>query len=132
MHRSTRHSRAPRAASGIFAAAAVACAISFGFGPLAAQEPGHFPPAALITEIETAAQDELRLSPIATQSFLQATTGVAAEKIGVDLPEALPAPAGLPAADSRPETFIMETGPPGVVAVKPPTVSICETPMSER
>jgi len=130
VHRSTRHSRAPRAASGIFAAAAVACAISFGFGPLAAQEPGHFPPAALITEIETAAQDELRLSPIATQSFLQATTGVAAEKIGVDLPEALPAPAGLPAADSRPETFIMETGPPGVVAVKPPaesTVPGCET-----
>jgi hypothetical protein len=130
VHHPTRHPRARRTRCGLFAAAAIACAVAFGIGPLAAQEPGQFLPEPLIAEAETAAHDELRISPIVTQSFLQATAGTAPENATVELPELLPAPASLPAADSRPETVIMETGPPGVVAVKPPvesTVPGCET-----
>lgn len=130
MHHRVSHLRSRPTVGGLFAAAAIACAVAFGFGPLAAQEPGQFLPEPLIAEAETAAHEELRLSPIVTQSFLQATAGAVPENATVELPEPLPAPAALPAGDTEPETFIMETGPPGVVAVKPPaesTVPGCET-----
>ena len=130
MHHPTRYLRRRSSARGRFAAAAIACGISFGISPLVAQEPGRFLPAPLRAEAESAAHEELRLSPIVTQSFLQATAGPAPENATVELPEPLPAPAALPTTDTEPETFIMETGPPGVVAVAPPaesTVPGCET-----
>ena len=130
MHHRVPHHRSSPAIGGLFAAAAIACAVAFSIGPVAAQEPGQFLPEPLIAEAETAAHEELRLSPIVTQSFLQATAGTAPENATVELPELLPAPAALPATDTEPETVIMETGPPGVVAVKPPaesTVPGCET-----
>jgi outer membrane protein TolC len=131
MHRSTSHLRSRRPARGLLArVAAIACIACFTLGPALAQEPARFLPAPLLAEAESAAHEELRLNPILTQSFLQATAGPAPEDATVELPEPLPAPVPLTAADSEPDTIIMETGPPGVVAVKPPaesTVPGCET-----
>jgi len=123
VHHAITHLRSRRLACDLVAGAVLACAVAFVIGPLAAQEPGRFLPEPLIAEVETAAHEELRLSPIVTQSFLQATAGAAPENATIDLPEVLPAPVPLTAADTEPDTVIMETGPPGVVAVVPPATS---------
>ena len=130
MHRSTPHHRRRPTPSRLVCTAALACLAAFAIGPAAAREPGRFHPALPIAEAESAAHEELRLNPILTQSFLQATAGPAPEDATVELPEPLPAPVPLTTADSEPDTVIMETGPPGLVAVKPPvesTVPGCET-----
>ena len=88
MHLSTPHLRSRRPKRGLLArVAAIACIACFTLGPALAQEPARFLPAPLLAEAESAAHEELRLNPILTQSFLQATAGPAPEDATVELPE---------------------------------------------